>query len=460
MFELSYVSLLPVPVYAAILGSVLLSIGVFLKGFLHKMPPEMPKLYFRESSLNSYVTEKCKLKERLYSPNYWLSYKHVQTVLPVILPKPDVTYEREYLQMRDKGVVAMDWVVHPHVKVKRKTITILVIPPLTEGAAQVSHICYKASIRGYKAVVFNRRGHGGSYLTTPKLQSFGDPADLRQVIKYIKLRMPKSPLAAVAYGTGCGLLMSYLGEFGSSALLTVGVCVSPCYDAPQRFATGGTSLYDLVLLLRLKSLLCQHAKALAPVLDLDKAMSAWTFSEHHRLVYCPLYGYSDLEQFWEMNNPIRDVDDIEVPVLCINSLDDPICACSDIPYDLFQCYPNFLLVVTSKGGHCGFLEGFPPRSWSDTLCLDYVESVVEFTTKNTQQQQHRPRFYTVSNGAQHPSNSNNTSNNTSTSSVKKTTPRTSHAYLQNIYKNNSVFNLSQSRSGSICRKRGTERFTI
>ncbi|XP_012935130.1 protein ABHD15 [Aplysia californica] len=383
-----FFSVLPFPLFVALLGSVLLSVGVFLKNIFNMAPTELPGLYYRESPLNAHVLAKCKLKERQFSPCPWLGHRHVQTLLPAILPKPDVTFEREYLQMRDKGVVALDWVVCPQAKPKKRRATVLlVLPALTDGALSVTGICHTASGRGMRVVVFNRRGHGGSVLTTPRLQSFGDPSDLRQVVKYIRQRLPKAPVAAVAYGTGCGLLMSYLGEFGSSALLTVGACISPCYDVPLRFSSAISNLYDLVLLVRLKTLLFRHAKALSTVLEVDKAVSAWNFSDLDLSLFCPLYGYQDVEQFWEMNNPIRDVDDIEVPLLCINSLDDPTCQCADIPFDLFKCYPNFLLAVTSKGGHCGFLEGFPPKSWADSLCLDYAEAVVEFTAKSTQQQQ-------------------------------------------------------------------------
>ncbi|CAG5135752.1 unnamed protein product [Candidula unifasciata] len=420
MLELSYISLLPLPVYVAIVGSLLLSIGVFLRGFFNMATPELPVLHYRESSLNSHILNKCKLKNRYFSPNFLLSSRHIQTVLPVILPKPDVTYEREYLQMRDKGVVALDWVISPHVKVKRYVYHHQMLTDWLWRSC-LSTVC-------------------NLHL---RVSSFGDPSDLRQVIKYIKLRMPKSQLAAVAYGTGCGLLLSYLGEFGSSALLTVGTCISPCYDVPLRFSSRVSNLYDLVLLLRLKSLLCHHAKALMDVLDIDKAISTWTFSEYDKLVYCPFYGYSDMEQFWEMNNPVRDVDDIEVPVLCVNSLDDPVSACSDIPYDLFKCYPNFLLVATSKGGHCGFLEGFPPKSWADILCLDYIESVVEFTSKNTQHQQHRPRYHSVSGSG----------NFGSSSSINKSASPNSN------YQSNSS-SQPRSRCNTLSRKRSTERFTI
>ena len=311
------------------------------------------------------------------------------------------------------------------------------------------------------------------------------------MVKYLRLRFPKSRLAAVAYGTGCGLLISYLGEFGSSALLSAGACVSPCYDTAERFSGPLRGVYDLLYLLRLKAVLLAHAKALSPVLDVRHALNAWSFRAYEERVYCRMYNYTptaggsgsggggsagaggggggggggvgvgvggagassnsaasngqalgvtsvagggggggalqsqsqaqslpppspsqpppspapsgSVEEYWERNNPIRDVDDIAVPVLCINSLDDPFYAGAVIPYDLFRCYPNFLLVATERGGHCGFLERLPFQSWADCLCLDYLEAVFEFTT----------RGYTASSaGASVPTSSSNSRKHT------------------------------------------------
>lgn len=172
------------------------------------------------------------------------------------------------------------------------------------------------------------------------------------------------------------------GEFGSSSLLTVASCISPCYNEPNRFSSELRTNYDLLLLLRLKSVLIRHAKALSSTLDVDKALSSWTFGDFHQAIFGPLYGHKCADEFWEANDCTRDVDDISVPLLCVNSADDPVCqSCSDIPYDLFKCYPNFMLMNTQNGGHCGFWEGFPPKSWVDVLALDYVEAVVEFMTK-------------------------------------------------------------------------------
>ena len=75
------------------------------------------------------------------------------------------------------------------------------------------------------------------------------------MVKYLRLRFPESRLEAVAYGTGCGLLTSYLGEFGSSTILSAGACVSPCYGTAERFSGSLRSVYDVRYLLKLKSIL-------------------------------------------------------------------------------------------------------------------------------------------------------------------------------------------------------------
>ncbi|KAK7499063.1 hypothetical protein BaRGS_00009610 [Batillaria attramentaria] len=418
MFSLC--TLLAVPLVLAAVGSALLSLAVCVHDMLRRRCL-LPTLHYRESALNSRLLAKCGLRQRLFSPAFWLRSGHVQTLAAALLPRADgssdVCFEREYLQMRDKGVVALDWVMSVHPRVKRKSTVLLVLPPITGDAMTVSALCHMATRRGFRTLVFNRRGHGGSVLTTPKLQSSGDPSDMRQVVKYLRLRYPRSRLAAVAYGTGCGLLISYLGEFGSSALLSAGACVSPCYDMAERFSGSLKSIYDFFYLLKLKTILLHHAKALSSVVDTKGALKAWSFKSYEEQVYFRMYSHitnptvngqvvtsgpssspttgANMEEYWERNNPIRDVDDIAVPVLCINSLDDPVCASSSIPYDLFRCYPNFLLVVTEKGGHCGFLEGFPLRSWADSLCLDYLEAVFECTTRGYTTTNHST---TVSNG--------------------------------------------------------------
>jgi predicted alpha/beta-fold hydrolase len=146
--------------------------------------------------------------------------------------------------LKDKGVVALDWV--ENIKLHRKTrrTVLIIIPGLCAPSGGVSKICLYAKERSFQPIVFNRRGFGDSYLTTPKLQCYGDPSDLRQVVEYLNGKYPKARITCVSYGTGSESLLSYMGEFGSSANISAGVCVS----ASQNFNKKEWIIYSTISL--------------------------------------------------------------------------------------------------------------------------------------------------------------------------------------------------------------------
>lgn len=85
--------------------------------------------------------------------------------------------------------------------------------------------------------------------------------------------------------------------------------------------------------------------------------------------------------YWERNEPLRDADEVAVPVLCLCSTDDPLLPpASTLPTSIFQNSPYFLLALTSQGSHCGFLQQDPQaaHSWSHEAVLEYFRAVSEF----------------------------------------------------------------------------------
>ncbi|CAC5398602.1 ABHD15 [Mytilus coruscus] len=196
-----------------------------------------------------------------------------------------VQFKREYLQLKDRGVVALDWVVNLHLHRKKRRTVLIVIPGLCGTAGGLSKICQYAAKRGFQPVVFNRRGLGNSFLTTPKLQSYGDPSDFRQVIKYINGKYPKALVTCVSYGTGSECLLSYLEKFGSSAQISAGVSVSASFEVAHRTSTKLHGIYDLLFLTLLKRVVWKHAKALTKIIDVPKALKAWTYKQFDEAVF-------------------------------------------------------------------------------------------------------------------------------------------------------------------------------
>ncbi len=340
----------------------------------------LPQLYYKKSPLLEYLLSNCMTLSQPYQPTFWARNGHVQTLMWKLLPHEQIEFQREYIEMKDKGIVALDWVNLP--KHNKNTFarrpTLLIIPDIASECFDVAQICWEADQHGYRPVIFNRRGHGGVPLTTAKLQSFGDTADLREAIRYIKRTNKSSRLTALGISTGCALLLSYLGDFGSSADLAAAVCISPMYDY-QELAQNSRQPYNWLKLQKYKYFLTKHCNVLSNSIDLDSAFASSSLADWEKFVYAYTCKIEDEEEYWDANNPLREVDEIAVPLLCINSKDDPVATSDQIPYDLFTTLPDVLLVTTEYGGHCGFYEGSNPNSWALQLSMDYIATVLKYS---------------------------------------------------------------------------------
>ena len=358
--------------------SVILGLSLLLYWYRRRNKPHLPNLYHKDSDLLRFVLSKVSRLNKPFMPCFWLQNGHIHTIFASMRPTKTLSFHRQYFDLSDGGALALDWVEND--RLAHSSPVIIVLPGLTGGADSVSNLCEVTSGRAYRTVVFNKRGHGDSVLVTPKLQGFGDPSDLRQVIEHLTEKYEHSSVCAIGISAGSGLLASYLGEYGNRSLLTCAVGVCPGYDAVDLFfrKRGIPKFYELLLLSSLKQLLKKHDKVLSEHINMDAALNSTSFVDFDRHVYCKLYGYNDPLQYWQHNNPMKNVRNISTPFLCISSLDDPVCIREHIPFDLFLEKEDVLLVTTKNGGHCGFLEDWGSVSWADHLAVEYVDAVLEF----------------------------------------------------------------------------------
>ncbi|XP_063813461.1 protein ABHD15 [Pseudophryne corroboree] len=348
------------------------------------------QLICKTSALAHWLLKDIQRLPTLEPPRWWSSWPHLQTLIQHLLPA-DMPLElaRDYLQLTDDGIVALDWVVGPRQSSKTRKMTnstsnpplLLVIPnPFGKLTRNIQHLCLQALGKGYYPVIFNRRGQNDCPLTTRRLQDFGEPGDLKEAVTYIRFRHPNAFLFAVSEGLGSGLLLSYLGECGSSSYLTAVSCISPVFRCQEWFETKLPWLYEWALLFYQKYIISRYSTALGEVLPTEKLFSSSSVQEFHEILHCESKNEkTSWDRYWERNEPLRDVDEVAVPVLCICSTDDPIRGQpqTSLPIELFRTNPYFLLLLTHYGGHCGFLTG-SPVAWSHEVTLDYFRSMTEF----------------------------------------------------------------------------------
>lgn len=309
------------------------------------------------------------------------------------MPGAKVRYDREVIEFSDEGHASLDWAMETGSfsasSLSDNAPIALIIHGLTGCSDAMRPVCAEALARGYRPVAFNRRGHGGLPLATPKLQDFGCVQDLKQVIDHIERKYPQTKLYGIAYSAGCALLWAYFGETGEQAKLQAGALVSPGYNEYDMFCGGCIHpVYDFLMTFSLKQMLLSHQDKLQHVVHVPSALKTKSVGEFYAQTYMKMHGFQDMESYFQHNNPMRAVHNIERPMLCLNALDDPVCKQENIRYDLFTGDCMRMLVETSDGSHCAFYEGHVrPQTWAPTVVMTYLDSVRAFNqSKHTQEE--------------------------------------------------------------------------
>ncbi|KAM9317807.1 protein ABHD15 [Pholidichthys leucotaenia] len=340
-------------------------------------------LICKPSALANYLLKHCRTFSD-YAPAVgwtWRASAFLQSAYEVCWPyESPVQFVRDNLQLSDDGLVSLDWAVPSYQKRRRtsshSTSPVLLIIPNSFGriTRNVLKLCEMALSHGYLPAVFNRRSHNSTPLTTLKLQQFGDPADLREAVRYIRYRQPAGRLYAVSESTGSGLLLSYLGECGSSSYVTAAVCLSPVFRCQSWFENGLCWPLQWALVLYQKICLSRYRTALAETIQTDSLFSSCSLRSLEEALFCHTGSVGSTpratagtcnssssvsvawEAYWERNEPLRDVDEVAIPVLSVCSRDDPVRGDtqSTVPLELFETNPHFFLLLTDQGGHCGF----------------------------------------------------------------------------------------------------------
>ncbi|XP_020818999.1 protein ABHD15 [Phascolarctos cinereus] len=362
----------------------------FSKG--QELVPGGCRLIFKRSALAHCLLRTFRKSVALSEPAHssWLSGPHVQTFYHFMLPAGQgLQLARENLQLADNGLVALDWVVGPWAPSPQVVTNayssppVLLVIPNSWGrlTRNVVQLCLLALEKGYYPVIFHRRGHQGSPLLNTQLQTFGDPSDLKEAVTYIRFRQPAAPLFLVSEGSGSALLLSYLGECGSSSYATGAACISPVLRCREWFEDGLPWLYERAFLLYQKITLSRYATALDDIVDTDKLFMSRSLREFEEALFCHTKNLPiSWDTYWDDNDPLRDVDEAAVPVLCICSADDPVRGPpgQTLPTKLFQNNPYFFLLLSRHGGHCGFLREHSSPAWSHEATLEYFQALTEF----------------------------------------------------------------------------------
>ncbi|KAH8932609.1 hypothetical protein BDL97_19G082700 [Sphagnum fallax] len=256
---------------------------------------------------------------------------------------------------------------------------IVIIPGLTSDSndSYVKHIAYSSALKGWRTLVANHRGLGGVSITSDQFYNAGWTEDLRTIIHYVHKKYPQAPLFAIGNSIGANILVKYLGEEGAATPIGAAAAVCCPWDLVvcDRFISRKTiqKIYDMILATGLRQYAKMHQSVLARIADWDLLSKSKTVRDFDQ--YCTRHTgkYETVDTYYRHCSSAYYLANVAVPLLCFNSLDDPVCTKEAIPWDESIANPNVVLAVTKHGGHLGYFEGITAHSvWWVRALTEYM----------------------------------------------------------------------------------------
>ncbi|KAL4217635.1 Phospholipase abhd3 [Mactra antiquata] len=347
-----------------------------------------PLLACSDKGFHKFLTSHVPIIQEKFWPTVWCFESRAMTIIRSLVESaPTVRYEPEMLEMPDGGQVRLDWVYNNDNKIHSDPATrptIVLLPGLTGTSEEtyVLNLVTEATKLGYRVVVFNNRGNG-SKLLTARTYCAANTEDLNVVVCHVKCRFPDAPLMGTGVSLGGMILFSYLAKLGKDCGMLAGMCVSMAWNV---FESVGSlekpGLNKHVLNRVLAKGLVENFKQNMHLFenhidDVHHVLKSTTIREFDDRFTAPMFGYSTWQDYYTDACIHDKVHALQVPVLCLNAADDPFSPYHAIPVNEAEQNDNIAILVTSHGGHIGFMDGLIPRKpgYMYRLFSQYVDGV-------------------------------------------------------------------------------------
>lgn len=214
----------------------------------------------------------------------------------------------------------------------------------------------------------------------PRFYHSGETGDFDFLVGVLRLRAPREELSAIGVSLGGNVLLKWLGEHPDQTSIVRASAISTPYDlgAGARFLERGLGRIYVSRFLRTLRVKALAAAERFPVarerMDLELTRRAQTFREFDDGATGPLHGFTGADDYYARCSSLFFVGAITTPTLCISAADDPFLPPSVLDRVGEARSSSVELVVTDRGGHVGFVAGWPFRweHWAEERAVEWV----------------------------------------------------------------------------------------
>ena len=310
-----------------------------------------------------------------FRPPLLLCNGHLQTVLPVLLPRKFVVrYERERFELDDGDFLDLSWV-------RGGSDKLAIFLHGLEGSSEDGFARGTAPLlrlAGWDVLAWHFRSCGREMNRLVRFYHSGDTGDLEVLIQL--LAPAYSRVALVGVSLGGNVTLKYLGERIPHPSVIAAVAISVPVDLrASAFALDHRWSNRIYLKRFIKLLVAKVEKkaiSFPDQFDLRGIRSVRTFRQFDDRYTAPVHGFRDAADYWKQSSSLQYLRRISVPTLLLNARDDPFLTRESFPYSDARQNVNLFLETPESGGHVGFIDfanGF--QRWCEYRAVEFLSAV-------------------------------------------------------------------------------------
>ncbi len=313
-----------------------------------------------------------------YHPPILFRNGHVATVYAGLFRKvPGLEQKRERLELPDGDFMDLDWSY-----AGTPTPKVVILLHGLEGHGQRPYITGSAKLynaAGIDACAVNFRGCSGETNRLYRSYHSGATEDLEAVIHHILETKSYSEIIIKGISLGGNMTLKYLGEgrdIPKEVKAAIAISV-PCqlHDSliqllkPKNWAYAKRFRNHLVAKLRAK-------QKRFPELITDTHISEIrNLKDFDDLYTSKAHGFKDALDYYEQCSSRQFLNQIRIPTLIINALDDSFLGKACYPFEEAETNSQLHLRIPKYGGHVGFY-GENNVSFSEKMSLEFVTQIL------------------------------------------------------------------------------------
>ena len=341
--------------------------------------------YNKNDELIKSILKKCPSITSLnYTPPFLFSINPLQLIN---LSRSKVKINNKIILNRENissNGISIDWISYEEINNINGPI-LIILPGLTGSVndAYVINLADKAIKEGFIVCIYQMRLLNEN-VKLPKKKYLFLMDDLDLTINEINKKFNnEKEIFAVGFSYGANQIVRYLGEYNYlNKKISGAVSISNPYEMIITSRFGKDKLYDRMLLMFCQEVFIKTRKSLEKDIELNlncdliqNTNSLYVFDTEYT---AKVFGFDNASDYYRNVGCAKFIKNINVPLLCINSLDDQVTVKYAIPYDSIQQNNFVVLLTTTHGTHSCFLEDsgfFHVRQWVPIPSIEFLNAI-------------------------------------------------------------------------------------